>query len=88
MMCRVVTRKVTSAIEASWMRAMIQLTWKHRPLVEAITIIFLDSVATLTSVRSVAGFVSNVCRFIEDSIGSRAVMRRRTVVGCSSHSLL
>jgi len=88
MMCRVVTRKVTSTLEASRMRAMLQLTWKHRPLVEAITIIFLDSVAILTSVRSVAGFVANVCRFIEESIESRAVLRRRTVVGCSSHSLL
>jgi hypothetical protein len=37
-------------------------------MVEAITMIFLDSVANLTSVRSVAGFVANVCRFIEESI--------------------
>ncbi len=88
MICRVVTRKVTSAIEASWMRAMIQLTWKHRPLVEAITITFLDWVAKLTSVRSVAGFVANICRYILESIESRAVLRRRTVVGFYSHSLL
>jgi hypothetical protein len=39
------------------MRIMIQLTWKHRPLVEVITIIFLDSEAKLTSVRSVAGLL-------------------------------
>jgi len=47
-------------------------------LVEVITIIFLDRVANPTAVRSVAGFVAYVCRFIEQSVESRAVLQRRT----------